>query len=114
MTQRSERWLIVGICIVLYVLAMGAFVWLTNPFLDWLQLRLIAAFGSGGALLAIFAPLIALCAWATWRERHLPPTGFKQPQWPRWVRVAGNLYLGAIAFCVVVGMGTFIAVALMR
>jgi hypothetical protein len=93
MTQRSERWLIVGACVVVYAVAMGAFVLVTDQpvkgiVVGWLQ----STFGAG-ALAIIAAPPLAFLAWATWRDRRLPPVQFTPPKWPRWVRIVGNTYL---------------------
>jgi hypothetical protein len=108
MTQRSERWLIVGACVALYALAMGAFAFVTrNPVrfsIDWL----IANFGLWGAAFAIGFPLVALWAWVAWRERDMPPVEFTPPKWPRWVRIIGNTYLALLGVGLIVAFGAMV------
>jgi hypothetical protein len=105
MTQRFERWLIVGACVVLYVLAMGAFALITDKPMRWAVDWLIVNFGHWGAAAVIGGLPLALLGCAKWRDRHLPPVEFTPPKLPRWVRIVGNTYL------VLLGIGLVIAFA---
>lgn len=107
MTQRSERWLIVGACVVLYVLAMGLLIWAIRDPVNWLGAAIFARFGGWG-IFVIFAPLASLLAWTTWRDRHVPPVEFKPPKWPRWVRIIGSAYLALLGAGLVIGLAAMV------
>lgn len=108
MTQRSERWLIVGACLVLYVLAMGAFVLITRQPVRWSVDWLIANLGYLGAGTVIAGLPLGLLAFAAWRDRHLPPVEFNPPKWPRWARYLGNAYLALLGVSLVIVFGAII------
>ena len=108
MTQRLERCLIVGSCLVLYTLAMGAFVLITDQPVRLIVHALDETVGKAWAAAIIAGLPLGLLAWTKWRDRHLPPVEFVPPKLPRWVRIVGNTYLALLGISIVVVLGAII------
>jgi hypothetical protein len=105
MTQRSERWLTVGACVVLYAIAMALVVWAIREPTRWIVSTLDDTLGPYWSWLVIVLPVLALLAFATLRERKLPPVEFTPPRGPRWARYLGNAYLALLGISVVIVIG---------
>ena len=100
MTQRSERWLIVGACVVLYALAMGFVTWAIRGPTAWLIDTLNARVGTGWAAVILAIPPLAAGLWAMWPDAdYTPPV---PPEGPLWARVIGNAYLVVLGLSLVV------------
>lgn len=108
MTQRSERWLIVGACVVVYALAMALVVWAVREPSRLIVSTLDDAVGPYWSWLIIVFPVLALLTFATLRERNLPPVEFTPPKGPRWPRYIGNAYLALMGIGVVIVLGAVI------
>jgi hypothetical protein len=102
MTQRSERWLIVGACVVVYAISMGLLSWAIREPTAWIVESLNGTLGPYWSWLAIVSPVFIVLGFATWRDRHIPPVEYTPPKGPRWVGVIGNAYLALLGISVVV------------
>lgn len=110
MSERTERWLIVGACLLLYGVAMVAFSWGSAPVVKAAGSWLIASFGERVALAIVLLPPLAAGVWAIWPDPTYvqPPP----PKLPRWVRLIGNAYLILLGLGLAAAFAAMIAVGM--
>lgn len=108
MTQRSERWLIVGGCITVYALAMALVAWAIREPVHVLSDWLGATFGRGWGLAIAAIPPAAAGVWAMWPDPNYKPPLSANAKGPRWARYLGNAYLALLGISIVVVLGAII------
>lgn len=105
---RSERWIYVGVCVVLYALAMALLTWAIREPTRWIVDGLIASVGNGWMLALVCFPGLAAFVWAMWPDPSYTPAPSANARGPRWARYLGNAYLALLGIGLVIVFGAII------